>query len=215
MQHAGSRAQREQIESIQLTKIHYALSEPWRGVPCPEKSAFRNLNMDANMNAKPSTLEQLKFRNAAAHARFLAAVVARTETELSEPHLPAGRSVKDVLGHLAWWDHWLVYTLFPDSAEIVTNPPPFIQELGNGDIALDELNAHVFSYNESRSLAEIRADFAKAYRAAAQVAALLTGSDVFDPAGRSALIGQPVAPLVFGIYEHYEEHAHEIEVAFA
>lgn len=167
------------------------------------------------MNSKPTTLEQLKFRNSAAHARFLAAVVARTETELNEPRLPAGWSVKDVLGHLAWWDHWLVYTLFPDNAEIVANSPPMIKEIGNGDITLDELNAHVFSYNAPRSLAEIRADFAKAHRAAAQVAAMLTESDVFDPAGRSALIGQPVAPLVFGIYEHYEEHTHEIEAAFA
>jgi hypothetical protein len=167
------------------------------------------------MNSKPSTLEQLKFRNCAAHARFLAAVVARSEAELSEPRLPAGWSVKDVLGHLAWWDHWLVYTLFPDNAEIAANPPPLIKQIETDDIALDELNAHVFRYNKSRSLGEIRADFAKAYRAAAQVAALLTASDVFDPAGRSALIGRPVAPLVFGIYEHYEEHAHEIEVAFA
>jgi hypothetical protein len=171
--------------------------------------------MNSNMNAKPSTLEQLKFRNSAAHARFLAAVVARSEPELSTPRLPAGWSVKDVLGHLAWWDHWLVYTLFPDNAEIAANPPPMMKEIGNANIALDELNARVFSYNESRSLAEIRADFVKAYSAAAQVAALLTESDVFDPAGRSALIGQPVAPLVFGIYEHYEEHAHEIEAAFA
>jgi hypothetical protein len=27
----------------------------------------------------------------------------------------------------------------------------------------------------------------------------------------SALLGQPVAPLILGIYEHYEEHAHELE----
>jgi uncharacterized damage-inducible protein DinB len=171
--------------------------------------------MNSEIDAKPSTLEQLKLRNSAAHARFLAAVVARSEAELSEPRLPAGWSVKDVLGHLAWWDHWLVYTLFPDDAEIAANPPPLLNEIGSADIALDELNARVFNYNQSRSLAEIRTDFTKAYRAAAQVAALLTAADVFDPAGRSAVIGQPVAPLVFGIYEHYEEHAHEIEVAFA
>lgn len=170
--------------------------------------------MNATTNAKPNTLEQLKFRNAVAHARLLAAVVARSEAELSEPRLPAGWSVKDVLGHLAWWDHWLVYTLFPDNAEIAANPPPLLKEIGS-DSELDALNAHVFNYNKARSLAALRADFTKAYRAAAQVAALLTEADVFDPAGRSALIGQPVAPLVFGIYEHYEEHAHEIEVAFA
>jgi hypothetical protein len=167
------------------------------------------------MSSKPSTLEQLKCRNSAAHARFLVAVVARTEAELSESRLPGGWSIKDVLGHLAWWDHWLVYTLFPDNAEIAANPPPMIEEIGGDNSALDELNAHVFRYNESRSLAEIRASFAKAHSASAQVAAMLTESDVFDPGGRSALIGRSVSSLVFGIYEHYEEHAHEIEAAFA
>ncbi|MEN9937920.1 MAG: hypothetical protein RLZZ387_4499 [Chloroflexota bacterium] len=27
----------------------------------------------------------------------------------------------------------------------------------------------------------------------------------------TAVIGEPVAPLILGIYEHYEEHAHEFE----
>ena len=36
-------------------------------------------------------------------------------------------------------------------------------------------------------------------------------TDLYDPAGMAATIGQPVAPLICGIYEHYEEHAHEFE----
>ena len=179
------------------------------------RSRRNTKNIMSSTDSKPNTLEQLKLRNTAAQVRFLAAVVARSEAELSEPRLPAAWSVKDVLGHFAWWDHWLVYTLYPDNAEIAANPPPLFSEIGNGKVTLDQLNDRVFSYNQSRSLAEIRADFTRAFRDAAQVGAQLTESDVFDPAGRSALIGQPVAPLVFGIYEHYEEHAHEIEVAFA
>jgi hypothetical protein len=171
--------------------------------------------VNPNTNLKPATLEQLKFRNATAHARFLVAVVARTETELSEPRLPGGWSVKDVLGHLAWWDHWLVYTLYPDNASLAANPPPLLEEIRNNNMTLDALNAYVLQFNKARSLAEIRRDFAKAHRTSAQVGAMLTESDVFDPNGRSALIGRSVSELVFGIYEHYEEHAHEIETAFA
>lgn len=167
------------------------------------------------MKPKPSTLQELKSRNSAAHARFLAAVVARTEAELIEPRLPAGWTVKDVLGHLAWWDHWLVYTLCPDNAEIAANPPVMIEEIKKGNLPLDAINARVFAYNRSRSLADIRRDYARAHSKSAEVAALLTESDVFDPQARSALIGWSVAELVFGIYEHYEEHAHEIEAAFA
>ena len=35
--------------------------------------------------------------------------------------------------------------------------------------------------------------------------------DGFDADGLSARIGQPVAPLLLGIYEHYEQHAYAIE----
>jgi hypothetical protein len=35
--------------------------------------------------------------------------------------------------------------------------------------------------------------------------------DLYDPNGIAAIIGRPVAPLILGIYEHYEEHAHELE----
>ena len=41
--------------------------------------------------------------------------------------------------------------------------------------------------------------------------ALLTLDDLYAPDGMSAVVGQPVAPLILGIYEHYEEHAHEFE----
>jgi hypothetical protein len=174
---------------------------------------YRGIN--TSMSSKPSTLEQLKSHNSAAHARFLVAVVARTEKELIEPRLPAGWSIKDVLGHLAWWDHWLVYTLFPEHAEIAANPPPMNTELGLDKMTLDELNARVFKHNASQSLAEIRANFARAHSTSAQIAAKLTEADVFDPNARSALIGRSVEELVFGIYEHYEEHAHEIEAAFS
>ena len=166
------------------------------------------------MSMKPSTLGELKTRNAIAHARFLVAVVARTEAELTEPRLPEGWTIKDVMGHLAWWDNWLVYTLYPESAEIAANPPPMIEELGLDKMSLDELNARIFEYNKSRSLDEVRANFVNAHSKSAQVAAKLTESDVFDPEGKSAQIGKSVEELVFGIYEHYEEHAHEIEAAF-
>lgn len=35
-------------------------------------------------------------------------------------------------------------------------------------------------------------------------------ADLNDPDGLSAVIGQPLRPLICGIYGHYEEHAHEL-----
>jgi hypothetical protein len=166
------------------------------------------------MTDRPHTLDALKIRNAAAHARFLAAVVARSEAELTGPRLPGGWSVKDVLGHLAWWDHWLVYTLFPENADIAAAPPPLLDEITRQKLALDALNERVYQFNKARTLADIKAEFVRAHRASAQAALALTEADVFDPSARSARIGRSVAELVFGIYEHYEEHAQVIETAF-
>ena len=39
----------------------------------------------------------------------------------------------------------------------------------------------------------------------------LSDKDLYDPEGISSIIGLSVAPLICGIYEHYEEHAHEFE----
>ena len=162
----------------------------------------------------PTTLVELKQRNHAAHQRFLKVIDGRTDSELLDPRLPDGWSIKDVLAHFAWWDQWLVFKLFPDNPEIASDPPPLYDEITKSGLPLDALNARVFQHNQSRGLTEIKEDFSRAHERAARVAASLSESDVFDPAGRSAMVGRPVAPLVFGIYEHYEEHAHEIEQAF-
>jgi hypothetical protein len=73
------------------------------------------------------------------------------------------------------------------------------------------MNGKVHAYNQSRPLAAIQAEFTATYPQLLQRVAHLSLDDLYDPAGLSAVIGQPVAPLVLGIYEHYEEHAHELE----
>ena len=73
------------------------------------------------------------------------------------------------------------------------------------------MNGKVHAYNQSRPLAAIQAEFMTTYPQLLQRVSYLTRDDLYDPAGLSAAIGHPVAPLVLGIYEHYEEHAHELE----
>jgi len=120
--------------------------------------------------------------------------------------------VKDVLAHLTWWDQWLLFTL---PADRNTSPPPIAPPLFDqiplADHWADEMNAKVHAYNQPRELAPIQAEFTATYNQLLQRVSQLSITDLDDPDGIAAVIGQPVAPLILGIYEHYEEHAHELE----
>ena len=164
--------------------------------------------------AAPTTVAALVIRIQAAFERFLPAIGRLSEDQLLDPRLPGGWSVKDVLAHLAWWDQWLLYTVqLSDRPGPIRRPPPLFDEIpADNDRWADHMNARVYQFNRTRELSEIRAEFDIARQSVLQLVQSLSDADVFDADGLSAVVGQPVAPLLLGIYEHYEEHAHEIEL---
>jgi hypothetical protein len=128
------------------------------------------------------------------------------------PLLAGGRSVKDVLGHLTWWDQWLLVTLPPAAGEPAPSIKlPLVDQIPSSNDWTDEMNAKVLLYNQSREFAVIRAELKATCDLLLRRVAQLSDQDLYDPDGMAAIIGQPVAPLICGIYEHYEEHAHEFE----
>lgn len=160
----------------------------------------------------PTTAAALVVRVQAAFDRFLQAIAAFPADELVAPHLPGGWSVKDVLAHLAWWDQWLLYT-FALSARPMPDhrPPPLFDEIPTDGQWADRMNARVYEFNRTRDLSEIQAAFEAARQGILQLVQSLSDADIFAADGLSAVLGQPAAPLLLGIYEHYEEHAHAIE----
>jgi hypothetical protein len=144
--------------------------------------------------------------------RVVQLVTALPPASRLEPLLPGDRSVKDVLGHITWWDQWLLLTLPPTPGE----PAPAItlplaDQIPPNEHWADEMNAKVLQDNKQRDFAPIWEEFTATRAMLVKRVSQLSAADLYDPAGMSALIGQPVAPLVCGIYEHYEEHAHELE----
>jgi hypothetical protein len=73
------------------------------------------------------------------------------------------------------------------------------------------MNAKVHIHNQQRELSIIQAEFTSTCKHLLERVSQMSIEDLYDPDGIAAIIGQPVAPLIFGIYEHYEEHAHELE----
>lgn len=161
---------------------------------------------------QPQTMPELLDRIERAIGRVKQAIAPLSPAQLQEPRLDGGRSIKDTLAHLAWWDQWLLMTLPSDQAgpQAPIDLPLADQIPASGSWA-EDLNAKTFSYNQSRELAEVQAEFAATCDRLVRRVSQLTLDDLYLPERLSAAIGQPAAPLVLGIYEHYEEHAHELE----
>ncbi len=144
--------------------------------------------------------------------RLTQAVDSLSPAQKLEPRLSDGRSVKDVLAHLTWWDQWLLTTL-PADPRLATQPIilPLADQIPATDHWADEMNAKVYIYNQGRELSVIEAEFAAVRKQLFERVSQMSIEDLYDLDGLGAIIGQPVAPLILGIYEHYEEHAHELE----
>jgi hypothetical protein len=160
----------------------------------------------------PQTMAEIIVRIERAMQRVFQAVAPLSVAQMLAPQLPDGHSAKDVLAHLAWWDQWLLCTLPADqNAPHAPIAPPLFDQIPATDHWADEMNAKVHAYNQLRDLTVIQAEFTATRNQLLQRVSQLSIDDLYDPDGISATIGQPVAPLVLGIYEHYEEHAHELE----
>lgn len=163
------------------------------------------------MSMQPTIAEILP-RIERAIQRVMQAVKAMPPTQINAPLLAGGRSVKDVLGHLTWWDQWLLVTLPP----VPGDPPlgitlPLSDQIPPTNHWADEMNAKVLAYNQPRQYPEIWTEFTATVDLLVRRVSKLTDEDLYDPNGMAAIIGHPVAPDIMGIYEHYEEHAHEFE----
>jgi uncharacterized damage-inducible protein DinB len=160
----------------------------------------------------PQTMAEIITRIERAMQRVVQAITPLSPAQMLEPQLPDGQSVKDVLAHLTWWDQWLLFTLPADQSTAPTLiAPPLVDQIPRADHWADEMNAKVYAYNQPRELSTIQAEFAATRSRLLQRVSQLSIDDLYNLDGIAAMIGQPVAPLILGIYEHYEEHAHELE----
>lgn len=163
------------------------------------------------MSTQPTIAEILP-RIERAIQRATQAVKALPPDQISQPLLAGDRSVKDVLGHLTWWDQWLLVTLPPAPGDpLPAIRLPLADQIPSTHDWADEMNAKVLAYNQPRQFPEIWAEFTATVDRLIQRVSKITDADLSDPHGLAAIIGQPLAPLIMGIYEHYEEHIHEFE----
>jgi len=160
----------------------------------------------------PHSIAEIVTRIERAMHRMAQAIHPLSPAQKLEPRLSDGRSVKDVLAHLTWWDQWLLITLPADpNTPIKPITLPLVDQIPPTDEWADEMNAKVRIHNQPRELSVIESEFAVVRKQLFERVSQMSIEDLYDPNGMSAIIGQAVAPLILGIYEHYEEHAHELE----
>lgn len=144
--------------------------------------------------------------------RLQEAVSALPDELMTMPVLDGKRSIKDVIVHLTWWDQWLLTTLPPLPG---TNPLsfklPLADQIPPGESWAEEMNAKVLRYSSDREFSSAWNELQRTCNLLIERVSCLTDTDMSDTSEISAQIRQALAPLITDIYEHYEEHAEEIE----
>ena len=143
----------------------------------------------------------------AERSRFERVVAGVAPERLTEPVLPGGWSVKDVLAHVAWGEREAVGVLRHRA----------LAGSGLWDLPEDERNAAVVAESRSRDVEDVRRDHRAAFRDYVTEIAALSDDDLNEPDRISGLAARiPGWRPWRVIYDpgHYDEHARAIEAAF-
>ena len=161
----------------------------------------------------PTTIGEIVARIEAVHEQFADTLGLISDAQLQEARLPGGRSGKDLLAHLTFWDRRLLHAIAPrEGPHAFRLVPPLIADIPYDDQWADVVNERIFHINQGRDIATIKDEFARTCVRLRQTVRALTERDVFDPTGLSALLGEPFLPLLTGAYEHYEDHLADLQI---
>lgn len=138
----------------------------------------------------------------------LEGTLARLDDQMLTETVIAGEwTAKDIMVHVADWERrFLRWVEIGQRGEIPERPEPGISWAEE-----DWLNRSVVERGRSRSLDEVRAEFAAAHRAVYETIAAMSENELFTP-GYYAWTGEePLADIVRGVtINHYGGHAADI-----
>jgi hypothetical protein len=131
----------------------------------------------------------------------LDAALARVDEERMPLIVLHGKwSVKDLIGHLAYWENH-VSELF-NTLRAGKTPEPF---------ELDPLNAQILAEARRQSLTKILKQEKSAYQHILALIREASDQELFDPAHFPGTDGRPFENFISAnTYEHYEEHLPEV-----
>ena len=132
------------------------------------------------------------------------ALLARAgDAGLTEPGLPGGWSVKDVIAHVIWGEREIA-GVFQQHALVGSDL---------WDLPLRERNAAIYEQNRDRSLDEVLADAPRAFTELVEAVQQLSEDDLNDPSLYRDMPAdwEPWRLIAENTYEHYRDHMPAIE----
>ncbi len=129
------------------------------------------------------------------------------EAQMTKRGVIADWSIKDMLAHIASWQHRLLTWLYAAirHEEPTISGPDSVEEM-------DALNAQFYQENKSRPLDEVLTDFRTTHLQIVDVVQAMHEEDLTNPNRFVWAKGRPLWHLVAGdTYEHYQEHIGQIK----
>ncbi|HWZ18062.1 MAG TPA: ClbS/DfsB family four-helix bundle protein [Ktedonobacteraceae bacterium] len=118
-----------------------------------------------------------------------------------------GWSIKDILAHIASWQHRLLRWL--DAA--MRNEEPAISGPNNVE-EMDALNAQFYDENKALPLDEVLTDFRTTHQHIMDIVQAMPEEDLMSPHRFAWSKGEPLWQAIAGdTYEHYREHIEQIQ----
>lgn len=146
---------------------------------------------------------ELLNRIESARAEFEAALMEVTKDSVS---IDENWSVKDLLAHIGFWEHRVIYLLGTLQKGEEIKPI-------NAD-SIDEVNAAAVAEHRERPYAEVRKWEADAYRDMLGLISAASEDDLFSGDRFAWTKGKPFVNWIAGnSYEHYEEHLPSLRAA--
>jgi hypothetical protein len=118
-----------------------------------------------------------------------------------------GWSLKDILAHIASWQHRLLKWL----EAAVRNEEPAISGPNNVK-EMDALNAQFYQENKALPLDEVLTDFRTTHQHIMDIVQAMPEEDLLNPHRFAWSKGEPLWKSIAGdTYEHYQEHTAQIQ----
>jgi hypothetical protein len=172
----------------------------------------RVLNLKPTSEILPKMTEQVNKVNIlnelnTAYMALEVILASLDKTQYSIEGVIPGWSIKDVLAHIASWQHRLLRWL--DAA--VRNEEPTISGPDSVE-EMDALNAQFYLENKSLPLDAVLTDFHTSYRQIMDIVQAMPEADLLNPNRFTWANGRPLWHLIAGdTYEHYREHMAQIQ----
>jgi hypothetical protein len=130
-----------------------------------------------------------------------------SEEELCQPALAGGWSIKDVIAHIAAWEHRCAFWIIDG----LCHKTPELPQKGYTWDDIDLLNADTYLDYEDRTWESVWIEGCATYRHLFEFIENLSEDDIFNPDRFPWTEGKSLVPFIAAnTYEHYREHAEQI-----